>query len=147
MPDGLLESIRRRDPEAFAACYEAFADDLFRYLRARCGDGALAEDLVEATFLEFVEAAPALAGGPSAVRAWLFRAGRNNFLDAVRKARRGGGPPRAAGAAPRRGPRPPPPPPPVAGGGAAPGLVRLAFPLAPPPVRARVWCTGRGTRT
>jgi RNA polymerase sigma-70 factor, ECF subfamily len=88
LPEDVLEGIRRRDPAAFAACYEALADPLYAYLRYRCGDATLAEDLVLATFCEFVEAAPALVGGPSAVRAWLFRAGRNNMLDAVRKAKR-----------------------------------------------------------
>lgn len=90
LPDGVLDGIRRRDPDAFAACYEALADPLYRYLRHRCDDPTLAEDLVEATFLELVEQAPALVGGPRAVRAWLFRAGRNNLLDAVRKERRHG---------------------------------------------------------
>ena len=102
LPDGVLDGIRRRDPEAFAACYEAVADPLYRYLRHRCNDAALAEDLVEQTFLELVEAAPALVGGPSAVQAWLFRAGRNNLLDAVRKERRRGDVPLEAEAAERR---------------------------------------------
>jgi len=46
--------------------------------------------VVEATFLELVEYAPALRGGADGVRAWLFRAARNNLIDERRKtARRG----------------------------------------------------------
>lgn len=90
LPDSVVEGVRTRDPDALGDCYEAFADPLYRYLYARCGDRGLAEDLVEATFLELVEAAPSLKGGPSAVRAWLFRAGRNNLIDAARKTRRRG---------------------------------------------------------
>jgi RNA polymerase sigma-70 factor (ECF subfamily) len=85
LPDDVAAGIHARDPDAFAACYEALADPLFRYLLAESRDRALAEDLVEATFLELVESAPRLTGGPGAVRAWLFRAARNNFLDQRRK--------------------------------------------------------------
>jgi RNA polymerase sigma-70 factor (ECF subfamily) len=85
LPDDVTAGIAARDPDAVAACYEALADPLFRYLLAQSRDRALAEDLVEATFLELVEAAPRLTGGPGAVRAWLFRAARNNFLDQRRK--------------------------------------------------------------
>jgi RNA polymerase sigma-70 factor, ECF subfamily len=89
-PDDVTDGIRSRDPDAIAACYEAFADPLYRYLWGQCQDPTLAEDLVEATFLELVEAAPSLTGGPRAVRAWLFRAARNNFIDDRRKLRRRG---------------------------------------------------------
>ncbi|HWB70615.1 MAG TPA: sigma-70 family RNA polymerase sigma factor [Egibacteraceae bacterium] len=90
LPDEVTAGIRARDPDAFATCYEALANPLFRYLLGQCGDRTLAEDLVEATFLELVEAAPRLVGGAGAVRAWLYRAGRNNLLDARRKERRRG---------------------------------------------------------
>ena len=102
LPEGTLDGLRRRDPDAIAACYEAFAEPLYRYLRSACSDRSLAEDLVEATFVELVEAAPALVGGPPAVRAWLFRAGRHNLLDEVRKQRRRGDVPLDAEAAERR---------------------------------------------
>jgi RNA polymerase sigma-70 factor (ECF subfamily) len=85
LPDDVAAGILARDPDAVAACYQELADPLFRYLLALCRDRSLAEDLVEATFLELVETAPRLTGGARAVRAWLFRAARNNFLDARRK--------------------------------------------------------------
>lgn len=90
LPDDITTGIHARDPDAFGACYEALADPLFRYLLSNCGDRELAADLVEATFLELVEQAPRLSGGVSGVRAWLFRAGKNNLLDEVRKRRRRG---------------------------------------------------------
>lgn len=90
LPDDVVAGIRARDPDAIALCYEAVADALYRYLYARCGDHALAEDLVEATFLELIERPPLLVGGASAVRAWLFTAARNNLSDVRRKAQRRG---------------------------------------------------------
>lgn len=90
LSDDIVEGIHARDPAALARCYEAMADPLYRYLLTQSPDRVLAEDVVEATFLELVEYAPALRGGADGVRAWLFRAARNNLIDERRKtARRG----------------------------------------------------------
>lgn len=85
LPEDVLDGIERRDPDAVAACYEHLADPLFRYVLALGSSWALAEDLVEDTFVELLEQAPRLEGGVSGLRAWLFRAARNNLLDARRK--------------------------------------------------------------
>lgn len=90
LPDDIVDGIHARDPEALARCYEVLATPLYRFLVARTSDQALAEDMVEATFLELVEHAPALRGGADGVRAWLFRAARNNLVDEQRKATRRG---------------------------------------------------------
>jgi RNA polymerase sigma-70 factor, ECF subfamily len=90
LPQWVIDGIATRDAEALAACYETFADPLYRYLLSRCGDPTLAEELVEDTFLELVGQAPTLTGGGGGVRAWLFRAGRNNLIDARRKTLRRG---------------------------------------------------------
>jgi RNA polymerase sigma-70 factor, ECF subfamily len=90
LPGWAIDGIAAREPESLAACYEAFAEGLYRYLLSRCGDPTLAEELVEDTFLELVDQAPALTGGGGGVRAWLFRAGRNNLIDARRKVLRRG---------------------------------------------------------
>lgn len=100
--DALIEGVRTRDPDALGRCYEALADPLFRYLRGLCGDPVLAEDLVEETFLELVEYAPAITGGIGGLRAWLFRAARNNLIDAKRKSSRRGDLPLDEQAAARR---------------------------------------------
>lgn len=90
LSDDLIAGIAQRDPDAFGACYEALADPLFRYVRGLCGDGRLAEDMVEETFLELVQSAPRITGGVGGLRAWLYRAARNNLIDVKRKqARRG----------------------------------------------------------
>jgi RNA polymerase sigma-70 factor, ECF subfamily len=88
LPPGAVEGIAARDPDALAACYEAFADPLYRYVLSRCGDPGLAEELVEETFTELVGSGPTLEGGGRAVRAWLFPAARNNLIEVRRKAQR-----------------------------------------------------------
>lgn len=90
LSDDVVARIHARDPDALARCYEVLAPALYRFLLARCHHPALAEDMVEATFLELVEYAPALRGGVDGLRAWLFRAARNNLLDEQRKATRRG---------------------------------------------------------
>lgn len=90
LPDDVVDGIHARDPDALARCYEALAAPLYRFLLARSHDPVLAEDMVEATFLELVTYAPALRGGADGVRAWLFRAARNNLLDEQRKTTRRG---------------------------------------------------------
>lgn len=103
LPDDIVEGIHARDPDALARCYEELADPLYRYLLTQSPDRTLAEDVVEATFVELVEYAPALRGGADGVRAWLFRAARNNLIDERRKTARRGDVPldeqRAAGRA------------------------------------------------
>jgi len=103
LPDDVAAGISARDPDALARCYEVMATPLYRFLLSRSGNPTLAEDVVEATFLELVEYAPALRGGADGVRAWLFRAARNNLIDEQRKTSRRGDLPldeqRAAGRA------------------------------------------------
>lgn len=90
LSDDVIDGVGRRDPDALGACYEVLADPLFRYVRGLCGDARLAEDMVEETFLELVQAAPRITGGMGGLRAWLYRAARNNLIDVKRKqARRG----------------------------------------------------------
>lgn len=90
LSDDLIAGIGLRDPDALGACYEALADPLFRYVRGLCGDAILAEDMVEETFLELVQAAPQITGGLGGLRAWLYRAARNNLIDVKRKQTRRG---------------------------------------------------------
>jgi RNA polymerase sigma-70 factor (ECF subfamily) len=90
LDDAAVAALPDRDPTAVAACYEALADPLFRFVRSRCADGELAADIVEATFVELLHAAPRLEGGVGGLRRWLFTAARHNLLDEQRKQRRRG---------------------------------------------------------
>jgi RNA polymerase sigma-70 factor, ECF subfamily len=79
------------DQAAFDAIYERFADALFRYLYARCGDAALAEELAGDLWVRVVERLPAFrfpSGDPEASFAgWLYRIARNLLIDSYRRGR------------------------------------------------------------
>jgi len=66
----------------------AFTDHgaaLFRYLAQWTGDPDRAEDLVQETFVRFLEHPP---NDPARVRAWLFRVGTNLARETTRRHRR-----------------------------------------------------------
>jgi len=79
------------DQVAFDAIYDRFADALFRYLYARCGDAALAEELTGDVWVRVVERLPAFrfpSGDPEASFAgWLYRIARNLLIDSYRRRR------------------------------------------------------------
>lgn len=85
----VAEGVRRRDPEAISAVYEALADRLLGFLVARVGDRQAAEDLLESTFIELLERGFTIRGGPRVIKSWLFRAAHFNALDHLRKRQRG----------------------------------------------------------
>jgi RNA polymerase sigma-70 factor, ECF subfamily len=86
--DGLAEAVRRGDREAIAEVYLRVAPGLRGYLRRRVGHGEVADDLVEQTFVELLEGGHRLRGGGPALRAWLYRAARNNLYDWRKRAER-----------------------------------------------------------
>lgn len=80
------------DQRAFDVIYNRFADPLFRYLYARCGDASQAEELHGDLWLRVVERLdgfrPPESGVDAAFAAWLYRIAYNLVIDSVRK--RGG---------------------------------------------------------
>lgn len=90
MLDGYADGVRARDPDAIAGCYVALHEPLYRFLMGQCRNRALAEDLVEQTFEELIRHGDRIRGGGDAIRAWVFRAARNNLIDERRKVGRRG---------------------------------------------------------
>lgn len=85
----IADGVRRRDPDAITAVYETLADRLLGFLIARVDDRQVAEDLLEATFVELIERGWTIRGGPRVIKAWLFRAAHFNALDHLRRCQRG----------------------------------------------------------
>jgi RNA polymerase sigma-70 factor (ECF subfamily) len=84
----LTETWDRMDSDAFAAFYERSARPLWAYLARTSGDPALADDLVQESYIRFLsaEAPPAFAGdGEVAARRYLFRIATNLLRDHWRK--------------------------------------------------------------
>lgn len=77
------------DQRAFDALYGRFADRLYRYLYARVGDAAYAEDLFGELWLRVVERLerfhPPVSGVEPAFTAWLYRVAHNLAIDSLRR--------------------------------------------------------------
>lgn len=70
-------ALRRRDPDAWRAVFEAEHAAIYRYASARLGAGAEAEDATGQVFAEAWEHAAAFDDHGLPVRAWLFGIARN----------------------------------------------------------------------
>lgn len=86
--DALVEGVRRGDRDAIAGVYLEVGPGLRGFLRRRVAHGEVADDLVEQTFVELIEGADRFRGDGRALRAWLYRAARNNLRDWAKRADR-----------------------------------------------------------
>ena len=80
----------RMDSDAFTAFYERSAHSLWAYLARVCGDPALADDLMQESFVRYLAASPRLpdfVDGEVAARRYLFRIATNLLRDHWRRPR------------------------------------------------------------
>jgi len=75
------------DDEAFAGFYQRTARPLWAYLARVSGNAALADDLLQESYLRFLGAAYPWADGELACRRYLFRIGSNLLRDHWRQPR------------------------------------------------------------
>jgi RNA polymerase sigma-70 factor (ECF subfamily) len=75
------------EAEAFAEVYDALADRLYRFLARRTGDSALAEDLLQQTFLHMHCARETYVTGGEVVP-WAFCIARRLSVDTYRRSGR-----------------------------------------------------------
>jgi len=109
LDDDLMQRFCRGDEAAFDMLYQRYAPPVLTYLTRMVRDPALAEDVLQTTFLSFVRARGRYESGTN-VRAWIYAIATNAGRDAMRRARSrldrltdtGDAPPTAAeGAGPR----------------------------------------------
>ena len=80
----LLSMFRQGRREAFATLLRRYEGELYGYLRRYLGDGELAEDVFQNTFLQvFTKADQYEAGRP--VRPWLYTIATHQAIDAMRR--------------------------------------------------------------
>lgn len=72
------------DPRAFAAIYERYHQDLFRYCRSITGNGEDAGDALQNTMTQALRALPG-ERREIALRAWLFRIAHNEAVSVIRR--------------------------------------------------------------
>src|SRR5688500_7836097 len=86
--DALVRRSIEGDTEAFARLFEITLPSVFRFLYARCGDVALAEDLAQDSYVRAMRAiGTRFKGGSSDFVSWVMRIARNRFLDHVKSGR------------------------------------------------------------
>jgi RNA polymerase sigma-70 factor (ECF subfamily) len=85
-----LAAARRRDPQALARIYQAYAPALLRFFVAAVGDRHAAEDLTGTVFVAAIEDLPGFRGEVTKLGGWLFRIARHDLHDYRRRVARAG---------------------------------------------------------
>lgn len=83
--EAVLLAAAREDPNAFAELYLRYLGPVYRYLLARTGSPADAEDLAQETFLRAYRALDTDRPRGSPFLFWLLRIARNVAIDASRR--------------------------------------------------------------
>src|SRR5712691_11336379 len=82
--DCLLDRFRRGQREAFGVLVRRYERELYGYLRRYLGDGNLADDVFQNTFLQlYTKVATYEPGRP--VRHWLYTIATHQAIDALRR--------------------------------------------------------------
>lgn len=79
----LLAALRRREPAALAALFDAHADRLYGLALRLVGEASAAEDVVQECFLKLLTHGDGFAGR-STLATWLYRVAWNASLDRLR---------------------------------------------------------------
>jgi RNA polymerase sigma-70 factor, ECF subfamily len=85
----LLARLRLRDPDAFEQFFRRYYQPVRRVLVRMLGDGDLADDVVQESFLALYTHPPQLQHDDEAIHAWLYRVALNRGYNALRARRRG----------------------------------------------------------
>ena len=83
---GLIEGLRRRDPQAIARLYDSLGRVVYSLIYRIVHDTGVAEDLVQETFLRVWNQAHAFDPARGSTAAWLLTVARNRAIDWVRSA-------------------------------------------------------------
>lgn len=82
----LIERLQRRDPQALAELYDRYGRLAYSLIVRVVRDGALAEDLVQETFLRVWNRAKGFDAQRGALGPWLLAVARNRAIDYLRSA-------------------------------------------------------------
>ncbi|MDR3574200.1 MAG: sigma-70 family RNA polymerase sigma factor [Anaerolineaceae bacterium] len=77
----------RDDPEAFVALYDRYYARVYSYIRYRCDDGYITEDLTAQVFERLLNVIGRYDPKRAPLEAWLFAIVRNIVTDSLRKER------------------------------------------------------------
>jgi len=83
----LVARIRQADQDAWQECIDLYEGRLLAFARSRLADRALAEDIVQETFLGFLKALPNYDEN-TPLESWLFSIAAHKLIDAMRRSGR-----------------------------------------------------------
>ena len=84
--DQVIRAAQQGDQAAFGALYEEFFSRVYRYVAARVGPGADAEDVTQEVFVRAMRSLGTFQHRGRPFAAWLFRIAHNLVVDRYRRA-------------------------------------------------------------
>jgi RNA polymerase sigma-70 factor (ECF subfamily) len=81
----IVQRARSGDQQALGELYDLYFPRIYRYLLARTGNPAEAEDVTEEVFVRVLGAISGFQWRQAPFAAWLFRIARNQFVSHIRK--------------------------------------------------------------
>lgn len=85
-PLALVAALKRRDPDALAAVFEAHADKLYRLAANMLRDDISADGVVQDTFIRLIERVDSFEGRAD-IGTWLYRVAYNECMMRLRRQR------------------------------------------------------------
>src|SRR5947208_2277283 len=82
----LIERLQRRDPQALAELYDRYGKLVYSVILRIVRDAAIAEDLVQETFLRVWNRVQGFDAGKGSIGPWLLAVARNRAIDYLRSA-------------------------------------------------------------
>ncbi len=82
----LIERLQRRDPQALAELYDRYGKLVYSIILRVVRDAAIAEDLVQETFLRVWNRVQGFDAARGAIGPWLLAVARNRAIDYLRSA-------------------------------------------------------------
>lgn len=80
-----LDGLRKLDPKSIGAIYDRYFSEIYRYVRYRIDDDAMAEDIASDVFVRLLEAAQKKQGPQSSLKGWLIATASNAVNDHLRR--------------------------------------------------------------
>lgn len=85
MNDYQAEGLRKLDPQSVGAIYDQYFSEIYRYVRYRINDDAIAEDIASDVFVRLLEASQRGQGPQSNLKGWLIATASNAVNDHLRR--------------------------------------------------------------
>lgn len=82
---GALNGLQNLDSQAVGAVYDQFFPEVYRYVRYRINDDAIAEDIASDVFVRLLEASQKRQGPRTSLKGWLIATASNVVNDHLRR--------------------------------------------------------------